>query len=350
MKLYYPYDICSESPIPYLFKKMAQLLPADWDISIFQSTKTNILCKPNVNKLYIGPPGRFINYYNYLKYSLNNYDIIHTGGRGSLHLIESKISKLYNQSLDHVHTLRIDVDPESTYNTKIRKRLVNNADVVTAVSQSTASSAERWFGIDPIVIYNGVDTDLFHPNYPEPSIFKNNPISKPVFIYVGSLIERKRPRDVIKVAESVKDATFIIIGNGDKYKELKAISRSLDNVILTGRISKEKLPSIYSNSTALLFPSVSEGCPNVVLEAMASGIPVIGYKATSMPELIGDNERGILVEKGNVDKLTQATRTIVTNSKSNNMSKRTRKYVADNHNFNYIINKYKVIYDKIYGA
>ena len=123
----------------------------------------------------------------------------------------------------------------------------------------------------------------------------------------------------------------------------------LPNLYVPGRIDKSELPSIYANATALLFPTVKEGCPNVVMESLASGTPVIGYEATSMPELVRSDRTGVLVEADDIDALTEAVRSFPQRD-VRTMGERAREYVLENHRFEIIAEDYMTAYENTLGS
>ncbi|WP_161605880.1 glycosyltransferase family 4 protein [Halococcus thailandensis] len=280
----------------------------------------------------------------YGRTSLKNYDLIHTGGHAPRHIPISKCSRIRNPNIRHIHSFRVDVNPDSNFQTDRRQQLAEMADMTTAVSKHTATTVKQEFGFDPIVIYNGVDTDLFHSNYEKPPLLSRLDKNDPVFMFVGSLDSRKRPSDIIKVARQVPEATFLLIGDGPLYENLIAESRDLENVHLTGRIDKKRLPAIYANATGFLFPTIREGCPNVVLEAMASGLPVVGYETTSMPELVTTGKTGYLASPCDVNQLAEHVRSICENSDVTAMGEQARNYIEENHTFENIAAQYESLY------
>jgi glycosyltransferase involved in cell wall biosynthesis len=217
---------------------------------------------------------------------------------------------------------------------------------VTAVSKHTARTAERHFSIEPTVIYNGVDPSTFHPDHPNSINYPWLRNVENLVIFVGKLISRKRPEDVIKVAKSIDNAHFVLIGDGSKADILSKESKEVNNLTLTGRLSKEKLPPIYANASVLLFPTLREGCPNVVLEALASGTPVVGYNATSMPELVIDGETGFLVEPGNINKLIEKVEILLNGDEQQRYSENARQHAVENHSFNIIAEDYLNVYSQ----
>jgi hypothetical protein len=66
-----------------------------------------------------------------------------------------------NRDIGHVHSFRVDVDPDGKYDTSTLTELARQADTVTAVSEHTTETVREYIGIDPEVVYNGVDTEWF---------------------------------------------------------------------------------------------------------------------------------------------------------------------------------------------
>jgi len=246
--------------------------------------------------------------------------------------------------MTHLHTLRVDVDPDSPQHTA-NKKLVEMADQVTAVSKHTAQTAEDVLGVEPQVVYNGVDSQVFKPGYNYPEQLSNIDDEVPVFLFVGSFVNRKRPRDVVEAAKKCSDAMFIMIGAGDLLRGIKQESKGMNNVKILGRLPKHRLPPIYANADGLVFPSIKEGCPNVVMEAMASGLPIVGYDATSIPELVSHMQTGYLAEPRNTEELAEGINFFIESNE--NIGERARSYVKSNHSFSKIAKKYYDIYKEI---
>lgn len=135
-------------------------------------------------------------------------------------------------------------------------------------------------------------------------------------VSVGRLIEQKNyPLLIDAFSEFAKqhpDATLCIYGDGalkNTLNELILKNKMGDNIFLKGR--SDNLPEILANSSVFIMSSNFEGMPNSLMEAMAVGIPVISTDCPTGPrELIGDNERGYLVEVGNQEALKKAIETV----------------------------------------
>lgn len=342
-RLLYPYVVGSDKPIPNLFEELSHR-SEEYRVTIFSNSRDSLIDRPNVREVFIPPEEKvWSRRFRFGLASLIGHDLLHTGGRGRRHVRVSKIAHLRNCELRHVHTLRADVAPGSDIGpTGLKERLVDVADVVTAVSEHTAGTAEEHFGVSPTVVYNGVDPREFHPDWERPPLFDELGIDHPVALFVGAFQRRKNPADVVAAARQLPDVMFLLIGDGPRFDDVEEQAADLENVVLTGRLSKRLLPAIYANASAFVFPSVREGCPNVVLEAMASGLPVVGYRATSMPELVEQGTTGYLVDIGDTEGLTGALDDAVREMES--MGAAAREYAVEHHSFDTIADQYHSIY------
>jgi len=196
----------------------------------------------------------------------------------------------------------------------IERELIKRANKVTAVSISCASELMMYYNIKDIsVVYNGVDTAFFKPN--------RNDMHDKYILYIGNLDARKGIVDLIKAAKLVLnecDVKFIIIGRGPLENYLKdTICRlKLDNKIevITKYISRADLLRYYQNATIFVHPSLYEGLPTTILEAMACGIPIIATKAPGTSEIVIDGKTGFLVPPKDYKGLANAIKMLVDDS------------------------------------
>jgi glycosyltransferase involved in cell wall biosynthesis len=159
----------------------------------------------------------------------------------------------------------------------------------------------------------GVDCQLYHPNYPNAVVRNRYEIStKFLLTYVGRLAPEKDLKTLMEIANSLppemnKDVHWLIAGDGPLLEELKMAS--LPNMTFTGYLKGEGLAEVYSATDLFVFPSPTETFGNVVLEALASGTPVIGANAGGVKNIISNGVTGHLCEPGNtedfVDRIVQ---------------------------------------------
>jgi len=133
-----------------------------------------------------------------------------------------------------------------------------------------------------------------------------------ICLYIGRLSEEKNVRTLIrafpKVNDSLNDSHLYIIGSGIEGSNLKSIVSDYDItdcVTFVGNVDHNKIGKWIAASDCLCLPSNHEGCPNVVLETLSSGRPVVGSYAGAIPELL-TRDTGILFNANDVDALSTA--------------------------------------------
>ncbi len=142
------------------------------------------------------------------------------------------------------------------------------------------------------VIYNGIDSQLFHPPESFPEV--------PTVLHVGRLVPDKNQETLIRafglVHKQIPDAQLRIAGDGPLSDPLQKLAASLlpqDSFrFLPGT---KTIAPVYRQGTVFVMSSVREGLPNVVLEAMASALPVVGTAIGGIPELVQEGITGHLV-------------------------------------------------------
>ena len=161
------------------------------------------------------------------------------------------------------------------------------------------------------VLSNGVDTDLFSPP-PEANTEGFRPLT---LLHVGRLGYEKRVDVVLRafarlVGEYPK-ARLLVVGNGPEAKALKTLAvdlRVAGQVHFTGALPHNHLPDIYRLTDLFITASTIETQGLVVLEAMASGLPIVGVNALALPDLIQHGVNGYLVPPGDDHALVEAVR------------------------------------------
>ena len=174
-------------------------------------------------------------------------------------------------------------------------------------------------GMDNIDLWErGIELGNFSPiNRDEVLRESMNVKDKLVFLYVARVSAEKNPEVFLEVAERLgekyKDKIhFIMVGGGPALKKL--ISNAPANVTFTGFIRGPKLFKIYASSDVFLFPSATETLGFVVLEAMASGLPVICCGEGGVKDNVIDGYNGIICEHKNVQEYCNAAEKLINNA------------------------------------
>nr|WP_314420600.1 glycosyltransferase family 1 protein [uncultured Erwinia sp.] len=163
-----------------------------------------------------------------------------------------------------------------------------NAYKILTVSNFSKEKIVEWSGVDPskvIVAGNGVGEN-YHPN------IKHTTNNEKYYLCVSNRKSHKNEKRMLEAFSQAKiDEKINLVMTGKDNEEINRLILSLnlkDRVKFTGFLTENELVEFYRNSHALLFPSLYEGFGIPVLEAMASGVPVITSNTTSLPEVAGD--------------------------------------------------------------
>lgn len=194
----------------------------------------------------------------------------------------------------------------------------------------------------------GVDCNHFHPNYSEKSVRGKYQINKKyILTYVGRLAPEKDLKTFMSIAKGIpkkfsQDIQWVVAGDGPLREELER--EAPENMVFTGYLSGKQLAEIYSVSDLFVFPSPTETFGNVVLEALASGTPVIGSNSGGVRNIISHGTNGILCEPGAVNQFIYAiTHLLSHDSKRWQMAMEGRKYALSqrwDHIFDQLIQQY----------
>jgi len=159
-----------------------------------------------------------------------------------------------------------------------------------------------------------------------------------IILFVGQLIERKGVKYLLEAIPRIdnlykKNCKFVIVGNGPEMKELLNISRKLniqDITLFVGKVSHEELLKWYSLADIFVLPSLSEGRPIVIYEAMASECAIVATNVSGIPEQIKDGYNGLLVEPRDVNMLAEKISYLLDNENEIiRMGKNSRKRIIE---------------------
>ncbi len=167
----------------------------------------------------------------------------------------------------------------------------------------------------------GVDTEKFKPEYRNQNMRKkllgNFPDTGSLLIYVGRLSAEKQIERIKPVLEAIPEASLALVGDGPYRNQLEKIFENTKTNFI-GYLAGEELASAYASGDIFLFPSSTETLGLVLLEAMASGCPVIGANKGGIPDIINDGINGCLYDPDQEDNgaksLISATKKILDDS------------------------------------
>ncbi|MFH1912914.1 MAG: glycosyltransferase [Pseudomonadota bacterium] len=187
----------------------------------------------------------------------------------------------------------------------------NQMQVIYAPSEATRFElADHGIDQHKIVTYpRGVDTDRFHPAKRNGFFSRYEVEGRTKLLYVGR-VSREKGLDVLaeaylKAARLRDGLQLIVVGDGPYLAEMKRLLRG-SPATFTGILKGEALAQAYASSDIFVFPSATDTFGNVILEAQASGLPVIVTDKGGPCENMLPNETGLVVPAGNLDALLRA--------------------------------------------
>jgi len=230
------------------------------------------------------------------------------------------------------------------------KLIWKNAAALVACSEGLKNRALSFLpNVSIDIIPNGVDLEQFYPAE------TNQKTETLRLLTVGRLSVTKRVEILIDVAELLSrqgcKLHLTIVGGGNLENNLRkmVLQKNLGNIIeITGRIESKKMPQLYRQNHIFISATIQEGMSNAMLEAIASGLPIVTTPCEGVKELIADN--GIVVEQASKESIANAIKSIADNEKLyDTMSLEARKQ-AENFSWKYSADKYLNYYNEIVNS
>ncbi|MDQ0428703.1 glycosyltransferase involved in cell wall biosynthesis [Planomicrobium stackebrandtii] len=178
------------------------------------------------------------------------------------------------------------------------KKLHNQADLNLCTSQTVLEElTER--GFDRMQVWRrGVDTEQFHPRHSSADMrsrLSGGREDKILLLYVGRLAAEKEIEKVRDVLTASDQFCLAIVGDGPHRRELEKYFMNTGTVF-TGFIHGDELASAFASADAFVFPSTTETLGLVIMEAMASGLPVVAAESGPTKEQVTDCRNGLLYD------------------------------------------------------
>lgn len=199
-----------------------------------------------------------------------------------------------------------------------RRQILQAAETARAIIAVSEALKQRMIEIgipaDKItVLRNGVDAALFAP-VDRDSIRKELGITRPAMVAVGNVLESKGQDVAIRALTRLADMDLLIVGAGPDEAKFAGLAESLgvsDRVRFVGRVPHEDLPRYFSAADVSILASMREGWPNVLLESMACGTPVVASNVGAVPEIITTPRVGRIMAQRTPASLADAVRDLL---------------------------------------
>ncbi|MFB9163329.1 glycosyltransferase [Arthrobacter psychrochitiniphilus] len=190
---------------------------------------------------------------------------------------------------------------------------------ILAVSEYLANQAiGNGFPSKKITVhYQGIDTDVFRP-LDQLREGPNHRSSRPTVLFVGALNDQKGILHLARASVELFglcEHELVVVGRGVHQEELRQMSQTHPHIRMLGQLSRDEVLAQLQSATLLVAPSrfhngAREAAGLVLLEAQASGTPVVAYRSGGTPEMVGPNS-GRLVTEDDVGGLGNAIRSVL---------------------------------------
>lgn len=260
--------------------------------------------------------GHFDHVKNLIKEKGIKFDIIHSHFTWSAGYVGARLKEENGIPLiitGHGYDVYSLPFKDNEWQDKIRW-VMNTANHIITVSQNNLACIKQLHVSTPVtVIPNGFKGDLFYPrNSIECRKILNLPEDKKIILTVGSLVPVKGQKYLVEAIQRLfrerKDVLCLVIGTGKLHNILKRQIHSLgldNNVILIGGRPHSEIPIWMNACDIFVLPSLKEGNPTVMFEAMGSGKPFVGTKVGGVPDIITSEEYGLLVKPADPKELAE---------------------------------------------
>ena len=237
------------------------------------------------------------------------------------------------------------------------KFLSRFTDGLITINQEDYRRAQKFHAGKTILIPGvGIDLDKFQKKEPTRQEIRNKlgiPDGKIILMSVGELTKRKNHMVVIDALARLKeyDILYVICGDGPMKAQLRAKAEELgvrDRVKLLG--FRKDIAELHKAADIFVFPSLQEGLPVAVMEAMASGLPIVASKIRGNEDLISNNQGGYLVNPMDSEQVAKAIEKMIQNPKKREkMEKRNLEIIAK-YGQETVLQKMDEFFDEIVGG
>jgi len=243
---------------------------------------------------------------------------------------------------------------------KWQHHLLENLGNIFTDKMVACSNAVREFSLDTenltsdkiVTIYNGIDLKQFYPHQKNIRILEELGLDEKDKI-VGMVANFSSVKDhktlfkaIAEVKKTFPQVKCLLIGDGPLREELKVKSEELkvkSNIIFLGR--RDDIPELLSIMDVFILTSLSEGFPNVVLEAMACGLPVVATNTGGIPEAVIDEKSGVLVKPRDYQAIADTVVRLLENCGiTKDMGKRGREIAENKFKFERMLAEYENLY------
>ena len=235
----------------------------------------------------------------------------------------------------------------------ITKFSIEKSDGLTAVSRYLQKETLTTFGCTACrieVIHNFIDPDVYDRTKQTSALAEQVDANTRVLMHISNFRAVKRVKDVVQIFARVQKrvpSILVMVGDGPDRGAAEVEARELglnEKVFFLGKI--DAVAPLLSGADLFLLPSSSESFGLSALEALACGVPVVGSNAGGLPEVVRENETGVLCEVGDIDGMSEAAIAILTDrDRWNAMSTLAASDARERFSLDEIVGEYEAFYE-----
>lgn len=237
------------------------------------------------------------------------------------------------------------------------KFLSRFTDGLITINQEDYQRAQKFHAGKTILIPGvGIDLDKFQKKEPTRQEIRNKlgiPESKIILMSVGELTKRKNHMVMIEALARLKeyDILYVICGDGPLKAQLRAKAEELgvrDRLKLLG--FRKDIAELHKAADIFVFPSLQEGLPVALMEAMASGLPIVASKIRGNEDLISNNQGGYLVNPTDSEQVAKAIEKMIQNPKKREKMEKRNLEIITKYGQETVLQKMDEFFDEIVGG
>jgi glycosyltransferase involved in cell wall biosynthesis len=187
------------------------------------------------------------------------------------------------------------------------KGILKNASTVIALTEHMKDAMQAIYSRDVVVVPNGINLNEIAEREAE----GGDPGKK--ILFVGRLHPVKGAQYLLGamkiIHQKLPEAKLVLVGDGEEREHLETLTDNLgirECVEFAGRVPHERVQDYMNQAEVFVLPSLSEGFPVTILEAMACGLPVVATRVGGIPDIIDDDANGYLIDTKNPEQIAEA--------------------------------------------
>ena len=244
---------------------------------------------------------------------------------------------------------------------RLEGETAQKADIIVTISRYSLEKMQKYYNVDPSkvrIVPNGVDPEKYKPAENQSELKRQFGFGEaPVVLFVGNLIPRKGVGFLVEAAKQVTktqpNVQFVLVGDGPMKPQLTndlAAANLTGNFVFKSGLSEQELTAMYGCSDVFVLPSIQEGQGIVLLEASASGKPVVAFDIGGVNEAVVNGKTGLLTTRGSSGELAEALQKLLGDTGlRQKMGSAGRQFVVENFTWDICAQKMLGVYSEALG-